>query len=151
MSVKILHADVFDGLRSLPSDSVHCVVTSPPYWKVRDYGFDGQLGLEDTMEEHIENMVSVFRLVWRVLRDDGVLWLNYGDSYNTNFHGPDGHNFGKDRAYPEDLQAITKERLRTIPRLGKRGITEVREYLEASGIWVPNKPAARADSTTVKP
>jgi DNA modification methylase len=65
----------------LADQSVQCVVTSPPYWGLRDYGIGGQLGLEPTPEEYVANMVAVFREVWRVLRDDGTLWLNLGDSY----------------------------------------------------------------------
>ena len=73
--------DVRDGLRLLGPESVHCVVTSPPYWGLRDYGVDGQVGLEDTPDEYVEALVSVFREVKRVLRTDGVAWLNLGDSY----------------------------------------------------------------------
>ena len=62
-------------------ESVQCCVTSPPYWGLRDYGVAGQLGLEPTPAEYVENMVAVFREVRRVLRDDGTLWLNLGDSY----------------------------------------------------------------------
>jgi DNA modification methylase len=79
--IRIINADVIDGLRSLPEKSVHCVVTSPPYWGLRDYGIEGQIGLEPTPEEYLEKMVKVFREVKRVLRDDGTLWLNIGDSY----------------------------------------------------------------------
>ena len=67
----------------LKDKSVQCCVTSPPFWGLRDYGISDQLGLEQTPEEYVENMVSVFREVWRVLRDDGTLWLNLGDSYAT--------------------------------------------------------------------
>lgn len=67
----------------LADESVHCVVTSPPYWGLRDYGIGDQLGLEPTPEQYIENMVAVFREVKRVLRSDGTLWLNMGDSYNN--------------------------------------------------------------------
>ncbi len=73
--------NTLDVLRTLPGESVHCVVTSPPYWGLRDYGVDGQLGLESTPDEYVEKMVEVFREVRRVLRDDGTLWLNLGDSY----------------------------------------------------------------------
>ena len=73
--------DVVEVLKTLSGQSAHCVVTSPPYWGLRDYGVDGQLGLEKTPEDYIEKMVGVFREVWRVLRDDGTLWLNIGDSY----------------------------------------------------------------------
>jgi DNA modification methylase len=68
-------------LEELPAESVHCVVTSPPYWGLRDYGHGEQLGLEPTPEAYVENMVAVFREVRRVLRADGTLWLNLGDSY----------------------------------------------------------------------
>ena len=77
----ILHADVMDGLRSLPDACVQCVVTSPPYWGLRDYGVEGQIGLEPSPEEYVQKIVAVFREVWRVLRHDGTLWLNYGDCY----------------------------------------------------------------------
>lgn len=84
MTVKILIGDVRDRLRSLPSDSVDCVVTSPPYWGLRDYGVDGQIGLEPTLGEHLSVMVDVFEEVRRVLKSTGTLWLNYGDCYATS-------------------------------------------------------------------
>jgi len=79
--MRIINADVLDGLRSLEDSSVHCCVTSPPYWGLRDYGHAGQIGLEPTPEAYVARMVEVFREVRRVLRDDGTLWLNLGDSY----------------------------------------------------------------------
>ena len=77
----ILLGDVRETLRQLPDGSVNCVVTSPPYWGLRDYGHDGQIGLEQTPDEYVAEMVAVFREVRRVLADDGTLWLNLGDSY----------------------------------------------------------------------
>jgi len=74
---------VLEILPTLPEKSVQCCVTSPPYWGLRDYGAEGQLGLERTPDEYVENMVQVFREVRRVLRDDGTLWLNLGDTYNA--------------------------------------------------------------------
>src|SRR3990167_2487330 len=59
----------------------HCCITSPPYWGLRDYGIEGQIGMEKTPEEYVENIVEVFRRVWNVLREDGTVWLNLGDSY----------------------------------------------------------------------
>lgn len=82
--------DVLDGLASLPDECVQCVVTSPPYWGLRDYGVDGQYGLESTPEAHVARMVAVFREVRRVLRLDGTLWLNYGDSYAASGCGDQG-------------------------------------------------------------
>ncbi len=78
---EILVGDVIEMLKTLPPASVHCVVTSPPYWGLRDYGVEGQGGLEDTPEEHVVWIVEVFREVARVLRADGTAWVNYGDSY----------------------------------------------------------------------
>jgi DNA modification methylase len=75
----------------LADESVHCCVTSPPYWGLRDYGNDAQIGLEQTPDEYVARLVAVFREVHRVLRDDGTLWLNLGDSYvgsaNSGGHG----------------------------------------------------------------
>jgi DNA modification methylase len=84
MSVRILVGDCMERLDELPDESVHCCVTSPPYWGLRDYGEEGQIGLEETPEAYVERLVDVFREVRRVLRDDGTLWLNLGDSYAAN-------------------------------------------------------------------
>jgi len=81
MSIRIIVGDVRERLRDLPDESVQCCVTSPPYWGLRDYGQDDQIGLEQTPDEYVAQMVDVFREVRRVLRDDGTLWLNIGDSY----------------------------------------------------------------------
>ena len=83
-TVKIIVGDVRNTLAKLPDQSVHCCVTSPPYWGLRDYGHPDQIGLEETPEEYVQTMVNVFREVRRVLRDDGTLWLNLGDSYANN-------------------------------------------------------------------
>jgi DNA modification methylase len=87
--ITLFHGDALETLRELPEQSLHCCVTSPPYWGLRDYGVAGQLGLERTPEEYIANMVQVFHEVKRVLRDDGTLWLNMGDSYagGGNYRG----------------------------------------------------------------
>ena len=79
--------DVRAVLAELPAGSVNCCVTSPPYWGLRDYGTDGQIGLEPTLDEYVAALVEVFRDVRRVLADDGTLWLNLGDSYNSNESG----------------------------------------------------------------
>ena len=73
-----------ETLKTLPDESVDCCVTSPPYYGLRDYGCDGQIGLEGTPDEYIQRLVDVFREVKRVLKDDGTLWLNIGDSYAGN-------------------------------------------------------------------
>jgi DNA modification methylase len=83
----MLVGDCIEAMRSMPANSVDCVVTSPPYWGLRDYGVSGQIGLEPTLGQHLEVMVSVFREVWRVLKPTGTLWLNYGDCYAAQPNG----------------------------------------------------------------
>lgn len=84
---KILCGDWIEIAKTLPDGCVHCVITSPPYWSQRDYGVVGQLGLEKTFSEHIEKLVDGFRELRRILRDDGILWLNYGDKYGGSGMG----------------------------------------------------------------
>ncbi len=95
--VTILQGDCRQTLKTLPDNSIHCCVTSPPYFGLRDYGCDGQIGLEQTPEDFIDQMVDVFREVKRVLRKDGVLWLNLGDSYAGNRPGTEGGSMLQDR------------------------------------------------------
>ncbi len=83
MTVRILIGDVREWLCHLPDESVHCIVTSPPYFGLRDYGCDGQIGLEATPDAYVAELVAVFREVRRVLRSDGTFWLNLGDSYSN--------------------------------------------------------------------
>ena len=87
MSVRIIQADAREALRELPDGSVHCCVTSPPYFGLRDYGNDRQIGLERTPDEYVAALLEVFREVRRVLRKDGTLWLNLGDSYAGSMKG----------------------------------------------------------------
>lgn len=97
--------DVMTELAGLPKQSVHCVVTSPPYWGLRDYGFDGQIGLERTPEEYVDRIVDVFREVRRVLRDDGVLFVNLGDTYATGAgiaRNPGSRHYGKHDSLVDD-------------------------------------------------
>ena len=82
MAEIILTGDALEQLRHLPPESVHTCVTSPPYYNLRDYGAAGQIGNEASVEEYLQSLVSVFREVRRVLRADGTLWVNMGDSYN---------------------------------------------------------------------
>jgi DNA modification methylase len=90
----ILEGDCIQSLKSLPEGIVNTCVTSPPYYGLRDYGEQGQVGLEQTPEEYVQKLVEVFREVKRVLRDDGTLWLNLGDSYSGSGKAPAG-NLGK--------------------------------------------------------
>ncbi|MEO0699611.1 MAG: DNA methyltransferase, partial [Pseudomonadota bacterium] len=87
MSVQILIGDVFDQLATLPEEHFDCVVTSPPYWGLRDYGVEGQIGMEPTLDEHLAVMVAVFDALRRVMKSEATLWLNYGDCYATTPNG----------------------------------------------------------------
>jgi DNA modification methylase len=94
MSARIIIGDCRQVLKTLPDASVHCVVTSPPYFGLRDYGVDGQIGLEQTPADYVAEIVAVFREVRRVLRDDGTLWLNLGDSYCSIGHKKSSSGYG---------------------------------------------------------
>lgn len=83
MTWEIRQGDALERLREMEAESVQCCVTSPPYWGLRDYGVDGQLGLEETRAEYVASLVNVFREVSRSMVGDGTLWLNLGDSYNA--------------------------------------------------------------------
>ena len=89
--IKIAVGDCLERMREFESESVHCCVTSPPYFGLRDYGHEGQIGLEESPEQFVSKLVEVFREVRRLLRDDGTLWLNLGDSYA----GGGGGNYSK--------------------------------------------------------
>jgi len=95
---EIHNLDCLEGLKQLDNNSVHCCVTSPPYWGLRDYEVEGQLGLEPTPEEYVAKLVEVFREVKRVLRDDGTLWLNLGDSYAGSNQGRGTKKLSKKQA-----------------------------------------------------
>ena len=101
----ILIGDCIEQMKTLPAESVHMCVTSPPYWGLRDYGVARQLGLEKTPQEFVENMVGVFREVKRVLKNDGTLWLNLGDSYAGSW----GNQSRKEHRGKQ--RAVTKEQI----------------------------------------
>lgn len=105
MTTTILVGDVRTRLRQLADNSIHCIVTSPPYWGLRDYGVDGQIGLEASPAEFIATMVDVFEELRRVLRPDGTCWVNMGDSYAGNRGTTNGPAIGpKHRSASGDAQ-----------------------------------------------
>jgi site-specific DNA-methyltransferase (adenine-specific) len=99
MKTEILNGDCIEMMKTLPDKSVNCCVTSPPYFGLRDYGHDGQIGLEETPEAFVQKMVEVFSEVKRVLRDDGTLWLNLGDSYVSKPTGSLGNFTGSQHGF----------------------------------------------------
>lgn len=156
MTVDIRIGDCRDVLKTMPDQSVHCVVTSPPYFGLRDYGVDGQMGLEPTPSEFVAGMVEVFRDVRRVLRGEGTLWLNLGDSYSSGrgeSHGVDPKNgarrFGK-RPQDGKLAGFKPKDLIGIPWRVAFALQEDGWYLRQDIIWSkPNPmPESVADRCT---
>ncbi len=121
--IRILNGDCRDVLKTLPDGSVHCCVTSPPYFGLRDYGMGAQIGLEVTPDAFVAELVAVFREVRRVLRDDGTLWLNLGDSYGRGAR-VDNVNDGKRGTNAH--AAVTKE--------GAYGSSDGREHLREKNL-----------------
>ena len=105
---KIYQGDVLEVLKTWPDEFIDCIVTSPPYWGLRDYGVDGQFGLEKTPEEYVAKSVEIFRECKRVLKKDGTLWLNLGDSYNGNGFSGGGYSDANEVSTlkPKDLVGI---------------------------------------------
>jgi DNA modification methylase len=113
MTAEILNGDCIEMMKTLPDRSVNCCVTSPPYFGLRDYGHEGQIGLEETPDAYVAKLVAVFREVKRLLRDDGTLWLNLGDSYvgATSQH-KEGGSAGEN-------SCISKKTMSGIPQSGR--------------------------------
>lgn len=109
--VRLFGGDCRDALAAMPADSVDCVVTSPPYWGLRDYGVDGQIGLEPTLGAHLAVMVEVFEAVRRVLKPTGTCWVNYGDCYATT---PNGRSAAETKAAGRDDRTFRDKPFSTI-------------------------------------
>lgn len=154
MTVAILLGDVLARLRELPADHFDCVVTSPPYWGLRDYGVVGQIGLEPTLGEHLAVMVDVFREVRRVMKPTGTLWLNYGDCYATT---PNGRSAADTKAAGSDDRTFRDKPFSTVG-----GVLKAKDLcmvpnrlaiaLQEDGWWVRSeiiwgKPNAMPDSS----
>lgn len=157
--LRIITADVLDGLAQLEPDTVQCVVTSPPYWSLRDYGVAGQIGLEPTLGEYVEKMVGVFREVRRVLRSDGTLWLNMGDSYNA-YNGGAGPSSQFSKTQSEQRPhlpsgfGLQRKSLKTkdligIPWRVALALQAAGWYLRSDIIW--SKPSPMPESVTDRP
>ena len=158
--VQILLGDCRERLKELPSNSIHCVVTSPPYWGLRDYGVDGQIGLERSVDEFLAVMVDVFRQVRRVLRDDGTCWMNLGDTYCNGGapkkHGGMGHVSGGQKKLQEmkgmvyhphrlDTGNIKPKDLIGIPWRTALALQNDGWYLRSDIIWHKPNPVPEPD------
>jgi DNA modification methylase len=153
---KIIVGDNRQTLKNLESGSVQCVITSPPYWGLRDYGNDDQIGLESDPNAFVEELCKVFDEVWRVLADDGTLWLNLGDSYAGSGKGPAG-NLGAthdERNMETKHSAIVPEGLKPkdlvgIPWRVAFALQARGWYLRSDIIW--HKPNPMPESVTDRP
>lgn len=148
----LYNGDALEILQGISSGTVNTCVTSPPYYGLRDYGVAGQIGLEPTPDEYISRMVEVFREVWRVLRDDGTLWLNLGDSYASD---PGKGYSGADPLYSD--KGTSRARTSFLPPKNLMGMPwRVAFALQADGwylrsdiIW--HKPNPMPESVTDRP
>lgn len=133
--VQIYHGNCLNILKELPDNSIHCCITSPPYWGLRDYQVDEQFGLESTPEEYITSMVQVFREVRRILRNDGTFWLNLGDSYATDSKGSGGSSKIQDKNMGSFYQTIhLKHNLKSKDIVGIPWRTAL--ALQSDGWWL---------------
>ena len=143
----IINRDALYALRELPSESVNCCVTSPPYYALRDYGLDMQIGREDTPEQYIDRLVEVFRELRRVLKDDGTLWLNIADTYcgtgnkgsYTDPKNPKGRN-GQAVSIARTAAGCKQKDLIGIPWLLAFALRSDGWYLRSDIIWLKENP-----------
>lgn len=111
--MRIIQGDSLGVLKTLPDESVDCVITSPPYWALRDYGCEGQLGLEPTFQEYIDKLCNIFDEVKRVLKKEGTCWVNIGDTYmnNSSYSVAGRQGFNNDKSgmiYKKDKDVLEK-------------------------------------------
>ena len=149
--------DCLSLLRTFPDNSIHCCVTSPPYWGLRDYGAEGQIGLEPTPDAYVDRLVEVFREVHRVLRPDGTLWLNIGDSYTAggmgghakseSFHGHLGRRGLTGSKRPP--AGMKSKDLVLIPYMVAAALREDGWWLRSDIIW--HKPSCMPESVEDRP
>jgi DNA modification methylase len=158
LTIRILQGDVRERLAELPSDSFDCIVTSPPYWGLRDYGVRGQIGLEPTLTEYLDTMVDVCRDLRRVLEPSGTFWLNVGDSYAASGRGGGGGSF-QDRDVGTKITTANSRRMAAVGfkpkdlcmvpnRLAIR-LQEDGWYVRSEIIW--HKPNPMPESVTDRP
>jgi DNA modification methylase len=129
MGVTILVGDVMDRLRDMPDESVDCVVTSPPYWGLRDYDVKGQIGMEPTLGEHLAVMVEIFEEIRRVLKSTGTVWLNYGDCYAA---APNGRSAADTKAEGADDRTFRDKPFSTVGPIYDPGYATARGSFEAA-------------------
>jgi len=149
----VLEADSLNALRLFPSNSVQCAITSPPYWGLRDYNINGQIGLEPTLQEFINRLVAVFNELKRVLCENGTLWLNIGDGYtsgNRGYRATDKKNPARAMSLrPDTPEGLKPKDLQGIPWRLAFALQDDGWYLRSDIIW--NKPNAMPESVKDRP
>jgi site-specific DNA-methyltransferase (cytosine-N4-specific) len=149
----VIQGDAKVALPKLPDKSIQCCITSPPYWSLRDYQIAGQIGLEPTIDQFINRLVEVFSEVKRVLADDGVLWLNIGDTYTSGDRGyraPDKKNPVRAMTYrPDTPEGLKPKDLIGIPWKLAFALQRDGWYLRSDIIW--NKPNCMPESVKDRP
>jgi site-specific DNA-methyltransferase (adenine-specific) len=149
----LFEGDALTVLQRLPSNSVQCAVTSPPYWGLRDYDIPDQIGLEPTLPQFINRLRTVFTELRRVLREDGIFWLNIGDGYtsgNRGWRAPDKKNPARAMdVRPETPEGLKPKDLLGIPWRLALALQEDGWYLRADIVW--NKPNAMPESVKDRP
>lgn len=149
----LFEGDALTVLRQLPSESVRCVVTSPPYWGLRDYGIDHQIGLETTVPQFLNRLVAIFAEVKRVLTGDGTLWLNIGDGYtsgNRGWRAPDKKNPARAMdVRPDTPEGLKPKDLIGVPWRLAFALQADGWYLRSDVVW--NKPNAMPESVKDRP
>jgi len=149
----IFEGDALYTLQNLPSESIQCVVTSPPYWGVRDYGIDGQIGLEDTLSQFINKLVAIFAEIKRILKPNGVLWVNVGDSYtsgNRGYRAPDKKNKARAMSIrPDTPEGLKRKDLLGIPWRVAFALQDDGWFLRSDIVWY--KPNAMPESVKDRP
>ncbi len=149
----IIHGDASTVMRRLLSESVQCIVTSPPYWGLRDYNDPDQIGLEETLPQYINRLVEIFSEAKRVLREDGVFWLNIGDGFtsgNRGWRAPDKKNRARAMSVrPNTPDGLKSKDLIGIPWRLALALQEDGWYLRTDIVW--NKPNAMPESVRDRP
>lgn len=149
----VLLGDAHQVLTRLPRESVQCIVTSPPYWGLRDYEIENQIGLEPTLTQFINRIIAVFQEAKRVLKEDGTFWLNIGDSYtsgNRGWRAPDKKNPARAMAVrPDTPQGLKPKDLIGVPWRLALALQEDGWYLRSDIVW--HKPNAMPESVKDRP
>lgn len=157
-NIQVPNGSIFTGnaleiLPKLQEKKFQACITSPPYWGLRDYGIDGQIGAEFNLDDYVLNLVNIFKQIKRVLKDDGILWLNIGDSYtsgNRKWRDSDSKNEGRAMSYrPPTPEGLKPKDLIGVPWKIAFALQADGWYLRSDIIW--NKPNCQPESVKDRP